>query len=556
MMPFRVGEQSSSDASPSVSMERGTYRMRAPRTLKPLGPLDFDKPDQQGPRRPTRNRQQDLLNRNLSLLLALLTLACIGCFGAAYYLFSTRCAALSRQRASALANSSTEALVASSITDIAGYVKHKLDVGERFLAYLPHSGFHNQRIEFQNALVLARLLNRTLLAPPVHLAQRSTRHLKFDTLYQALALSGREGMQHCATIPPYLVTPPECLHYHESTTIPWNMLFDLSSIQSTQPVVYLSDLSHLAAIRTLNFPPGKVWVIPDERPYQYRFRGEGATTINLNKYEEDIHLTDLQDHDFPLIQLGSLFGSRRLILPPHQIAIQDAIRTQMVFGHPALTRAARLVKQSLAGDYAGIHVRVGDGQFFHNRRQTSLKIWCTLLKHLGYDNVDIQRIAQLNNLDFDLPINKTGPCQAPSLSKSYPSRLNARMDTSDYQHLQCRGPPGRQMRSEASKGPFIPLFISTDLESPRSQPLLLPILKTFPCSFFLDDFRQEIMELQVLKNPVDGVNLAHFFLPFLDAMVVANAIFVVGTEGSTFSSYIETILWPSYHNSRHSTGTS
>lgn len=38
---------------------------------------------------------------------------------------------------------------------------------ERFLGYLPHSGFHNQRISLQNAMVLACYLNRTLLLPPI-----------------------------------------------------------------------------------------------------------------------------------------------------------------------------------------------------------------------------------------------------------------------------------------------------------------------------------------------------------------------------------------------------
>lgn len=41
------------------------------------------------------------------------------------------------------------------------------DPSERYLAYAPHSGFHNQRIAFINALTLAKLLNRTLLVPPV-----------------------------------------------------------------------------------------------------------------------------------------------------------------------------------------------------------------------------------------------------------------------------------------------------------------------------------------------------------------------------------------------------
>ncbi|GAA5889087.1 hypothetical protein JCM5296_007160 [Sporobolomyces johnsonii] len=41
------------------------------------------------------------------------------------------------------------------------------DPNERFLGYLPHSGFHNQRSELQNALFLGALLNRTVLIPPV-----------------------------------------------------------------------------------------------------------------------------------------------------------------------------------------------------------------------------------------------------------------------------------------------------------------------------------------------------------------------------------------------------
>lgn len=36
------------------------------------------------------------------------------------------------------------------------------DSSERFLGYLPHSGFHNQRMELQNALLLGKLLNRTV----------------------------------------------------------------------------------------------------------------------------------------------------------------------------------------------------------------------------------------------------------------------------------------------------------------------------------------------------------------------------------------------------------
>jgi hypothetical protein len=38
---------------------------------------------------------------------------------------------------------------------------------EKFIGYLPHSGYHNQRGELANAILLGILLNRTVLLPPV-----------------------------------------------------------------------------------------------------------------------------------------------------------------------------------------------------------------------------------------------------------------------------------------------------------------------------------------------------------------------------------------------------
>ncbi|GAA5897373.1 hypothetical protein JCM6882_001870 [Rhodosporidiobolus microsporus] len=43
----------------------------------------------------------------------------------------------------------------------------KDDPDVRYLGFLPHSGYHNQRIALQNALLLGKLLNRTVLLPPV-----------------------------------------------------------------------------------------------------------------------------------------------------------------------------------------------------------------------------------------------------------------------------------------------------------------------------------------------------------------------------------------------------
>ena len=42
-----------------------------------------------------------------------------------------------------------------------------LALGERFMWYAPHSGFSNQLSEFKNAVLMAGILNRTLIVPPI-----------------------------------------------------------------------------------------------------------------------------------------------------------------------------------------------------------------------------------------------------------------------------------------------------------------------------------------------------------------------------------------------------
>ncbi|KAF9989522.1 hypothetical protein BGZ75_006069 [Mortierella antarctica] len=62
------------------------------------------------------------------------------------------------------------------------------DNSTKYLTFLPHSGFHNQRTELENALLLARLLNRTLIMPKVYLGPPMPwlefRHLHLRLLYQ------------------------------------------------------------------------------------------------------------------------------------------------------------------------------------------------------------------------------------------------------------------------------------------------------------------------------------------------------------------------------------
>ncbi|KAI8880704.1 hypothetical protein K501DRAFT_324857 [Backusella circina FSU 941] len=109
------------------------------------------------------------------------------------------------------------------------------DKEERYLAYLPHSGLSNQRIELANALLLAYMLKRTLIIPPAFLGtvfgwmerERLAEHLEwlttpkdFDKICQR-ATPGRLRTY---------IERSRCEEYRMFGAMPWSELHDFSSL--------------------------------------------------------------------------------------------------------------------------------------------------------------------------------------------------------------------------------------------------------------------------------------------------------------------------------------
>ena len=110
--------------------------------------------------------------------------------------------------------------------------------------------------------------------------------------------------------------------------------------------------------------------------------------------------------------------------------------------------------------------------------------------------------------------------------------------------LACPGAP----HTAPSLAPLnTPLFIATDVGLPRADALLARFTRTFPCTFFLGDFRAQTAPLAALAGGADGVALAPVLAPFLDAMIAGRAWAVVGTEQSTYSAFVADVLWRTYH---------
>ncbi|KAA1477654.1 hypothetical protein DENSPDRAFT_748315, partial [Dentipellis sp. KUC8613] len=421
-----------------------------------------------------------------------------------------------------------------------------------YLSYLPHSGFHNQRIAFENALILSRLLNRTLLVPPVRLGNMPIQYMPFDMLYPSLAVSGKEDLMHCSQLSAEVALPEECSTHLNFTHVSWRWLANLTSIEAEQRLLYQKDLTY----PWLNgSSEGDIYVLKDTDPYNFRFVDYPIPPLKpgVRKYATMVAISELAASSAPLIQLGSLFGSSRLHLRhrPHK-ALRKRVREQMAFSNPLLQDIARVAAAALGDVYLGAHIRLGDGRFKLLGEQNARSVWYKLLtRRLGLTLDEAFAIEQ-----HFVPSAETEP---PIL---FPDR--ASQWSYEVPPLQLSPPKlvcPRPLHTAPNLLRFnIPLFISTDAAEPHSDPLLALFHHTFPCTFFLSDILSSripappdtahwpgVAELEHLVSSYDGVPLKPFLLPFMDAVVVAHAWGVAGTDLSTFSGFVEDVLWRKYH---------
>ena len=446
---------------------------------------------------------------------------------------------------------------------------------EKFLSYLPHSGFHNQRIALENALVLARMLNRTLLVPPIRFGHKAIPYRNFtflqrisDANYTAYLcqLSDKAARRNNRPVTQGRLLglsglPERCVLAEKRrppityTYLPWGWITDFDFIRELQPIVQtLGTHFWLSAQPNLRFDD--VLVIQDTSKYQYRFTedfildplSDPRTYTNLT-YSEDVPLSSLANHPAKLVQLGSLFGSHRIKLsdPAHR-AIRKQIRRHMALKHPLLQKssAAIVKKISISGSgFLGAHLRCNDGYFLETATEHSRMLWWKLVH--GILGLSVERTRQLE-LDYGISGQRSRSRQFQRYVSPSNSPINRpfKHDPSgdNIHHTKCRG----QLHTDPDlKRLNIPLFIATDSRNPYTNEHFGLFRKTFPCLFFLVDFSQDVKPIAGIRDPVSGMVIGDMLVPFLDAMVVAKAARVVGTPHSTFSWYVQDVLWRVNH---------
>ncbi|KAH7344595.1 hypothetical protein B0J17DRAFT_763372 [Rhizoctonia solani] len=423
----------------------------------------------------------------------------------------------------------------------------------RFIAYLPHSGFNNQRIALENAILLAYVLNCTLIAPPVRLGvplpYRPSRTLELHHL-----ISAKTDPKECSKYLTY--TPPECLGPTHFTLIPWNELMDFQPIQNELglDIRFMHDgATPREFLHDLGIPDNSITFLKDNGLYDYRIYDSqyflNETRLS-SRYKDGWHVEHLRGFldGSSAIHFGTLFGSGRLKLHrPEYTSARTRISRGMAISHGAILDASRAIRARIAEfshdgqSYLAIHARVGDRKFKSTAVKNGRLLWWQLITGLGISK-ETGRVLEDRVLQ-NIGKNKQRFAFLDSLPE-YSTKPWHNTSQPHHPHKHCAS-PHRDLGVETSYL-GIPLFVATDAAHPRSHPSLAIFHRTFPCTFVLSDFPDEVKSLVALHRLGDTSPIGRFLIPLVDAVVAGHATHVIGTQSSTFSKYVTSILHPAY----------
>ncbi|GAA5979005.1 hypothetical protein JCM5350_004202 [Sporobolomyces pararoseus] len=471
---------------------------------------------------------------------------------------------------------------ASSTSSSVSHTSSK--AANRYLAYSPHSGYHNQRISLENALTLAFLLDRTLLLPPIWLGH-AIPYISFDKLQRRLEMASKSGLEE-RCIPfgegdAQEPIPRECEGFWDWTLVDWDFLVDLSKAEEVVSIErrwnmsreWMEDEFGLTSADSKG-RGGDTFYLKDDTMYQYRFYDSVDDQEPLDKWTNRINVEEFkkETEDYKLVHLGTMFGTNRIRATTEQaFNARSKFRRAMLFRNEIVDEVTEAIRDQMGGEgnYYGLHLRVGDGIFQTNARKNMEGVWrdlCIGKMKLDKEVCDEMRLksGQGRRKPVKREENRVDPLVTPSLlskrANSRPQREGA------YQHAPL--PPLPTIRSLADSPissslscqrplhtashllPFnAPLYIATDSKVPRQDPNLALFFDSFPCTFTLSDFSSlpSLDRMNRLRNEEDKTPLAQFLYPQLDAQVAAWGRGLVGTPQSTYSRFAIDVLHQMYH---------
>ncbi|ORX51291.1 hypothetical protein DM01DRAFT_354931 [Hesseltinella vesiculosa] len=392
-----------------------------------------------------------------------------------------------------------------------------MDLDEKFITYMPHSGLHNQRIALINAMVLAKQLNRTLLMPEVNVGKANYwRDSKRLELQLSRCTRGKQTTQ------PKDTAPVACGSYRRYVPTTVSSIFDLSSLQNLG--IRVTQRLHMGLDYFEHYfgtQPSDMLYIRDQSRFSYRIYDSRSNTDDMQGYEQRIDLEDLKNRQERFMVFGSLFSSYRLALEqPEWVWLWEYLFSEISFHHPTVLQQTLDIVGRLGGpgQFVSLHLRQGDGVFRAVMDQTVQNVREALAQPEGGSTPDDGQQPPVTSgqsasflLDIDAPSERLTECL----------QLQATSDLSPHLKL---------------------IYMATDAPDPRRT--LHYLYAEFPCLFSLSDFPD------VITNTLSATALSPFtedqlpsrlgplLFPLIDAEVASHGSHFVGTRKSTFSKYI------------------
>ncbi|CAG8461631.1 999_t:CDS:1 [Acaulospora morrowiae] len=382
---------------------------------------------------------------------------------------------------------------------------------EKYITYLPHSGLNNQRIELQNAITVAYLLNRTLILPPLILGSRLA-YADFDRLTKKLAkLSAERSKDVCERIIKKKESETneesirqklnfkECEKFHDAYALyRWDRLFDFKFVRQHVRIIHRKDFNDTELYKTINIEKNTsnaIYYIK-HGPHAHRFFEHTPKNISSRVHIDLI--SDLRNSSTKLIYVASFFGPKRVVcqLPTSCEFIKKL--QKFVPSHPVVHQVVNAIVEELGGrfNFMSAHARVNDGHFMRDRNNRVNRLINKIKVGLTKDR---KRISKSTNI------------------------------TRIQEECTKRFPDDNRTRAI--------LYLATD--APPHSPTIQPLIKEFPCTYTLSDFSKQLEPLLKLKNTRGGdKHLGKFLMPVVDLMVAANGGKVYILNRSTFGSYL------------------
>ncbi|KAF8936679.1 hypothetical protein EDD21DRAFT_433917 [Dissophora ornata] len=472
--------------------------------------------------------------------------------------------------------------------------------GEKFLAYLPHSGFHNQLIALENALLLAAYLNRTLLLPPLYMGRKKEALVWTppQRLLDQWASRNRTNVEYCRDVDPASLPQrsreelkvmteeqkrieDECRVYHAWTMVPWTYFLDIPKTLAgvvgvggqTEPIRVFDrpvmSLEWLTEHLQIKDPIQDIYIMNDTARYDYRIVDDSLVDYGVKpefdpstagmtleeiayreRYERTVLLTDLERRPEKVLHLQSLFARDRVETSTdgHR-ALQSYILHGLEIWNKVILEATSLAEKQIdvwrvetgraAPGFLGVHFRTRDRLFEREAQKNLQRIvsWTGGMEEL---NKKYLKNYVVNN-------KSAAESRTPPQSPESPAEDDPEMSVTSPDALEQESVPTFLERCQGSPPGSPMVFMATDVFEPRRAPLLLEFLEQYPCTMFLSDFTDSVTIIEEVRNPVDGVRMFEYIISLTDANLAAKGREFRGTDKSTFTNYIKDYLWPRYH---------